>query len=225
MRLMVGGCVYRNMVHTSHCASMVSFAARLTDEFGYELELCYRHSSNLPQGRSLWLRGALLSNADIAVTVDSDTGFDGHSLHYELNCLPRDSDSWAIAVAPVCRDTEFGPRINVYSSQGMTCDPRTMVHTLEKRTAISLWAGGFGLAAFNLHWFRKHWPTPFPQPFGKPEVDYINQGEDIQLCRSVSDRGGRIYAMFVPTVHYGVNGESNYGRTQYGELGLTIHRD
>lgn len=221
MRLMVGGCVYRNMVHTSHCASMVSFAARIAGDYGSELELCYRHSSNLPQGRSLWLRGALLSRAEMAITVDSDTGFDGGILHDELLCLPRDSNSWAIAVAPVCRDTEFGPRINVYSSQGMTCDPRAMLYG----TVPRLWAGGFGLAVFNLHWFREHWPTPFPQPFGKPEIDYINQGEDIQMCRSVSDRGGFIYAMYVPTVHYGVNGESNYGRTQYGDTGLTIHRD
>lgn len=202
MNVVIGGCVYRSMVHTAHMMSVLDFVEALRGEAD-GVVLDYQHTSNLPQGRSLWLRRAIDRQIPgIAVTVDSDTSFSADSLFLELLAINRDCD-WAIAVAPVIRNNRpLG--LNVFHARGEPLAPSVC-----GGGRPSLWAGGFGLAAFNLQWFRQHW-TPYPEPFGD-SGDWINQGEDIQMCRSVVKRRGTIVPMWVPTTHYDCAGGSVVG--------------
>lgn len=201
MNVVIGGCVYRSMVHTAHMMSVVDYvgAAQLS---GNGAKIDYQHTSNLPQGRSLWLRRAIADGACyVAVTVDSDTAFNGKKLNGELyNILSSD---WAIAIAPVIRNN-MPLGLNVFHGPGEPLAPSAC-----GGGRAELWAGGFGLAAFNLQWFRRNW-TPHPEPFGGAE-DWINQGEDIQMCRSVALRGGKIIPMWVPTTHYDCAGAAVVG--------------
>jgi len=58
-------------------------------------------------------------------------------------------------------------------------------------------SGGFGLAVFNLEWYRHHWKRPAPERVS------IDSGEDTEHCRSVRARGGQIIALKVRTDHFG----------------------
>lgn len=207
MRMFVGGCAYRSSVHVRHATSMAELATR-----GIDLEFNYRHTSNLPQGRCLWLRAAIHSKCDFALSVDSDNSFSSERIVDEISeVLEYDS---AIVVAPVVRDTSFGKRLNLWSAPGIALRPSDCNRLLPGPT---LWAGGFGVVLFNLAWFRLHWPAPFPEQFGDA-ADYINQGEDTQLCRSVASRGGRIAAMLIETAHHWSAGEG-FDALRYDDVG------
>lgn len=202
MRVTIGGCAYRSMVHVMHSQSVAYMVVALILNH-HEAAFSYRHTSNLPQGRCLWLRARIASGDDIAVMVDSDTKFDPMTASVALESFAKDGAP--IGIAPVIRDAKNGPALNIYSGHGRTVAPSECGgHTL------SLWAGGFGFAAFNLAWFRTHWPLPFPEQFGEPE-ESIHQGEDIQFCRSVAKRNGLIRSMWIPTRHYDSTGHSFFG--------------
>jgi hypothetical protein len=200
------------MVHSSHAISLADLATKsVTHPYLGNIEVhdyAYMHSSNLPQGRSFWLRNRINDMCDFAVTVDSDTGFNAGDLIRELG--DHGDTDYAIGIVPVIRDRPGGLSLNVYTSQGKALGPSDCDIRTVKRPAI--WAGGFGLAVFNLHWFRSNWPLPFPEQFGGPE-DYINQGEDVQMCRSVARRGGKLIPLFVGNTHYDMASHTAIGGT------------
>ena len=199
--------MYRSMVHVGHAASVATLCS-LSVPFGANVRLHYRHTSNLPQGRALWLRECLAMKADYAITLDSDTEFLASVLLKELD--DTKNIPWAIGIAPVVRKRGEGIALNIYSGQGEAISPPTC-----GGGRPPLWAGGFGLAVFNLSWFANHWPLPYPEPFGDRE-EWISQGEDIQFCRSVVSRNGRIIPLWVPTAHYdGANDMIIGGRLSY----------
>lgn len=193
--IVIGGCAYRSQVHCQHAIAVAHFHRIL----GGGAAISYRHTSNLPQGRCLWLRDAINSAAALAVSVDSDTWFDAQPMLNELKRVPWDGDV-AMAIAPVIRNGKTGPLLNIYHAPGDVFAPsacgggRPYLH-----------AGGFGIVAFNLEWFRQFWIAPVPEQFGEGE-DLINQGEDIQFCVSVTKRGGKIVPMWVPNTHYDSSG-------------------
>lgn len=212
MKFFVGGCAYRSQVHVAHMASVVDL---ISSQGKYsQFEMSYRNTSNLPQGRSLWLRDAIDSGSDIAISIDSDTGFSARDITYEIHAVM----GVAISIAPVIRRAMDGIKLNVYLSNGEAMSPsdakfcgdvvRGGASPLRQR----LWAGGFGLVAFNLKWFRSNWPRPQPEQIS--ELDYIDQGEDIQMCRSVAKRGGAIVPMWVGTRHYDMTGEQSIGAAE-----------
>jgi hypothetical protein len=207
----IGGCAYRSSVHVAHAQSIAGFAQILTAHASIKLGgICYQHSSNLPQGRSLWLRARIAEREPLvhyAVSVDSDTAFGPVELCHSFAHMVGRS---AIGIAPVIRKTSSGPQLNIYSSQGEPIAPASCGGGHPE-----LWAGGFGLVVFNLRWFRENWPEPFPEPFGKP-VEYINQGEDVQMCRSVISRGGRVIPLWIPTTHYDTSGFDVIGGCSIG---------
>lgn len=196
-RIAIGGCAYRSQVHVAHAQSVAGFAG-ICESAAVSLDIVYQHTSNLPQGRSTWLRGRIDSaGVSMAVSVDSDTAFNASEL---FKSFPIFTKADAIGIAPVVRKTARGPMLNIYSDLG-----QTYAASQCGGAHPDLWAGGFGVAVFNLQWFRDNWDKPFPEVFGEPE-DSINQGEDIQMCRSVIKRGGRVIPLWVSTVHYDTSG-------------------
>lgn len=198
MKIAIGGCAYRSMVHVVHASSVAYFTAGCVLA-QHEVNLKYRHTSNLPQGRCLWLREQISEGQDIAVSVDSDTAFDPMEAiavieDFAIHCIA--AQNVAIGIAPVFRSHKGTVALNLYTGHGkmLAVDECDSGHR-------RLWAGGFGMAVFNLAWFRRHWEKPFPESFGAPE-ESIDQGEDIQFCRSVARRNGAITTLWIPTKHY-----------------------
>jgi hypothetical protein len=207
----IGGCAYRSMVHCAHAASLAEFAVECRDDDGAVLaEIAYQHTSNLPQGRSLWLRDRIRGECDVAVTVDSDTAYDARSMLRGCQYMRATEFACpdiAIGIAPVIRVNRRGFSLNIFHAPGEPLAPSAC-----GGGHPDLWAGGFGVAVFNLAWFRRNWTDPYPESFGIPS-DSINQGEDIQMCRSVANRGGRIIPLWVPTTHYDMTGSVVVGES------------
>lgn len=213
----VGGLAYRSSVHVAHAASIAELTAYVMSTDSARLTaIKYQHTSNLPQGRSLWLRGLMMDRTtDYAVSVDSDTAFSASHLLGQIVYMDHGT---AIGIAPVCRVAPDGrARLNIYHAAGEPFESSTC-----GGGHPSLWAGGFGLAVFNMRWYRRHWPEPYPEMFGEPSVDYINQGEDIQMCRSVIARGGKVIPLWAPTTHYDSTAHAVIGATRYGDGRMQI---
>lgn len=210
----VGGCVYRSQVHVAHASSVIALGVELRGDLT-QMVLDYQHTSNLPQGRSLWLRRAIDSESRIAISIDSDTQFDaidlvdqisGAMLAWGINMRENRVAPLAIGIAPVIRG---GERIslNIFGALGEPYAPSACGGGYPE-----LWAGGFGLAVFYLDWWRKNWPLPYPEVLAdRPYEDSINQGEDIQMCRSVASRGGVVTPLWVRTAHYDMSGHAVIG--------------
>ena len=198
----IGGCVYRSMVHVGHAASVGQFCCQFGGQVGFE----YRHTSNLPQGRSLLLRQLIQYGMyDALISVDSDTEFRARDLIDELPlAIALDV---AIGIAPVICGNP--PRLNIFHALGEPFAPSAC-----GGGRPDLWAGGFGLAVFNLGWFREHWLDPQPELIDG--IPPMAQGEDTQMCRSVIARGGRVIPLWVATAHYDTsNSNLQAGRISY----------
>lgn len=211
----IGGCVYRLMVDTRHAGSLAALGAAciVRDSGPLLADIDYMHTSNLPQGRALWLRRQI-DNRMIrwAVSVDGDTSFHAAALLHEM---PLVDASFAIGLAPVriggtadlCNlnlDAEdervqalLGDdgKVTVvphHGRRGFWEELQAKLRSSDRRIA----SGGFGVAVFNLDWFRQCWADP------APERASIDTGEDIEFCRSVRARGGMIAALNIPTDHF-----------------------
>ncbi len=203
--IIVGGCVYRSMVRAEHAASLATFAAlaslenaRRKGRAPYIAGFDYQHTSNLPQGRAQWLRRCIADrNAMLAISIDSDTAFEAGDLLLDIE---RVSGSVAIGVVPIrIGGTDLcNINITVDDEQKGRSERRAfaseLASVLEGDRLIA--SGGFGLAVFNLHWFRACWPEPHPEG-----ID-MDTGEDIAMCRSVRQRGGMVVALRVRSVHH-----------------------
>lgn len=206
-----GGCVYRAQVRYEHATALATLSTVqalehvATGRFPNPVLISsydYMHTSNLPQGRAQWLRRQIRDvETAIAISMDSDTWFrDAKQMAAQLRELvSRDWMSWALALAPV--------------RQGGTdrCNLRTLGNAAGGPSVgdplpwseIDSWAqagipiggGGFGLAVFNLRWFRNRWLDP------EPERCSINTGEDIEMCLSIRRREGQIRVLPVETNH------------------------
>ncbi len=223
----IGGCAYRQQIHVQLAASIAHLAVvcgpghereRITRElvnpqFG---GIHFQHTSNLPQGRMLWLREQIESKEQHkwAVSVDSDTIFNAQHLALEMH---RIDGATALGICPVrIGGTADLCNINITDADeqlSMTMDGGALAVANQARNGRrvkwgaelqkilegsdrTIWSGGFGVAVFNLDWYRKNWPLP------EPEYCSIATGEDTEHCRSVRIRGGRIEAMRVQTDHF-----------------------
>lgn len=210
-RFSFGGCVYRMAVDARHAAALAALAAhsqRMLDKLPELAAIDYMHTSNLPQGRCLWLRRQLADKArlDYAISCDGDTTFDPAALLAELAVV---EGQIAIGIAPVriggtedlCNVnlTDDDERINARVDGaappvGRRAFGRELAGVLAGDRLIA--SGGFGLVVFNLRWFHAAWPEPAPERVS------IDTGEDIELCRSVRARGGLVAALNVRTDHF-----------------------
>lgn len=201
--LSLGGCAYRNMVRIEHCASVAMFASvlALRPDCGFAMAgIDYMHTSNLPQGRCIWLRRQIeTKELSLAISIDSDTQFNGADLALDLPVMLRPDA--AIGIVPIRQGgTEATCQINVTErdelegAQERRAFPGELARILEGSRDIS--SGGFGLVVFNLDWFRRHWASP------DPEGITMQTGEDIAMCRKARKLGGRILAMRVRAEHH-----------------------
>jgi hypothetical protein len=206
-----GGCTYRMLRHEQSAGSIMELAvfargdASLTWGGHYAM-----HTSNLPQGRALWLRDLISSQGyalpiNVGISVDGDTAFSALALLREIPLVTGDV---AIGLCPVriggtedlcnlCLSTDD----EAASANLRPVAERRISWGAELRSKLKssdrdIASGGFGVAVFNLDWYRRHWPLP------EPEAVSILTGEDIEHCRSVRKRGGRIIALAVPTDHF-----------------------
>jgi hypothetical protein len=207
----IGGPVYRSMVHVDHMECVMALMALSRSADGIAVPVMakthYIHTSNLPKGRCEWLRDAI-ADRDVqwAVSVDSDTWFNAAQL---LPLIASVNGDRAIGVVPMViggTGTGYGGQmlnINVETATDTTDTPTGNVRRAElsdldhlARSLIqSVHSGGFGLAVFNLRWFRRNWPLPAPAGIT------FAVGEDIAMCKQVRQRGGDIVALGVSTVH------------------------
>lgn len=199
-----GGCAYRMQVDARHATSLAHLAATSVlssyhDDGAPHRRLLagtdYRHTSDLPRGRCLWLRDQIAEPRFAwAVSCDSDTTFDAAHL---LGELARVTGQIAIGLAPVriggterCNLRLRGPQ----PPDERQATTKALAAVLDGDRLIE--SGGFGLAVFNLAWFRTSWPLPTPEG-----LDF-ETSEDIAFCRAVASRGGLIAALRVRTDHY-----------------------
>lgn len=209
LSFVVGGCVYRMHVSVHHMLSVASLvgasvARQAADERAAHRvhSFDYAHTSNLPQGRSLWLRRCIETDADLAISIDSDTEFNPSDLYLELERVQ--GSSVAIGCAPVAVGDTGLCNLNRYWDGGIAAggssigeirlDQESLAECLCGSRMIS--SGGFGLAVFNLQWFRNNWREP------EPERASIHTGEDLEMCYAVRRRGGMIAALKVRTHHH-----------------------
>lgn len=211
----VGGPAYRQSLHVQHATSLAQLAAYAAMGGPRDPKMSgvdYRHSSNLPQVRCLWLRDQIAQTSPKlkwAISVDSDQSFNAAHLMSEL--VQVDGQT-AIGLAPVriggtvdmCnlllddKDEAISSDENALiglPSLGRRIDWATELKSVLEGDRI-IHGGGFGVAVFNLDWFRNVWPDP------APEYCSIATGEDTELCRSVRKRGGIIKALRVATDHF-----------------------
>lgn len=212
-----GGVVYRSMVHVGHVQSAIGLTAL---NYGVMKGPCmtaldYLHSSNLPQGRSIWLRRQIANRQlEWAVSADSDSKFSAEELTRAIELV---HGKRAIGIVPMVRGgTEL---LNVNSQYGII-SPRELSSMFAGAAVCEVHSGGFGVAVFNLKWFRSHWQSPAPEMSSL--VDPIHQGEDIQMCHSVMSRGGTVVALAVTATH--MDCVQTEGRTVSYENGNCIIR-
>jgi len=212
---MIGGCAYRQQVHVNHAAAVAMLAsiATVRDDGPMLAGIHYIHTSNLPQGRCLWLRDQIADKQlKWAISVDSDTVFTPQHLLAELKQVDGQT---AIGIAPVriggttdlCNINLTQEDENISAEMDGATHARDMP-IVERRVQWGdelkrvldgdrhITSGGFGVVVFNLEWFRAAWPLP------APEFVSIATGEDTELCKSVRRRGGIIKALKVATDHF-----------------------
>ncbi len=167
------------------------------------------HTSNLWTGRCQWLNGELADkDCKWAVAVDSDTSFNAATLlaafakmdraNVAIGCAPvRVGGTDSICNLNLRLGDEVGGTVDGAQSNG---EYRVTAKELGEvlRGTGEIASGGFGVAIFHLDWFRQNWPKP------EPEVNGPNYwvGEDIEFCRSVRRRGGKILALPIETEHH-----------------------
>jgi hypothetical protein len=182
-------------VHAQHAAVHALIAGFATaDSHGPRYTGAhYMHTSNLPKGRCTWIRN-LIKEKDLthAVSMDADTWCRPQEL---LQAMPSVTGLVAMGICPVKQgDGRFNLRVrNPAGELAFVKDPAIFY-------GKEIAAGGFGVVVFNLAWWRDVWPEPVPEA-----VSY-DTGEDIELCRSVANRGGKLICLPVPTAHASFEG-------------------
>jgi fructose/tagatose bisphosphate aldolase len=162
-------------------------------EFG---GLCYVHTSCLPRGRCEWLN-SLIANRDydLAVSVDSDSQFDGTQLAAAMEIMMQ-SDA-AIGVVPMAIGGTHGKMLNVSLGNERLAAGR-VAKMFKAETLPLISAGGFGVTVFRLDWFRENWHLVSPE---RQLINY-DHGEDIEMCLAVGRRGGRTVMLRVDSKHH-----------------------
>lgn len=224
IRFVVGGNAYRMQVDGRVAGSIAALAALSINHYPSTplfSGVCFQHTSNLWQGRSMWLQTMIDDPSyHLAVTVDSDTNFDPERL---LLAMATEFDikspnSKALAIVPV-REGSGGSNMRL---DGLSVATERDHAELSQRSS-EIVAGGLALAVYDLRWFRMHMPKPRPiYPSWGAELGAVTHldglarplakpgwlGEDMALCLSIRARGGKIYSLPAgKTKHYAFEGK------------------
>lgn len=200
--------MYRNMVHVGHLSSVVQLARasmlRLQPRFH---GLDYLHASDLPRARCSWLLRSIRDESlTHAISVDSDSEFDASQL---LECIETVSSDVAVGVVPFFKAGQAAVlnvnRMDFPHDRERPMRRDELLDAFHGSRAVPISSGGFGVAIFNLTWFRQCWKAPQPETWTlEGEINkhgVIDTGEDVALCRSVRKRGGYCVALRVDASH------------------------
>ncbi len=203
MKLIIGGPSYRMENDARHTASIATFGIRITlprivakKSFGGKMRAIvtpsgvtvlgfhYEHGTPVALARNSMFKTAL---AEAAAThllwVDSDVSLPGDQSDFILAGI-RGADPITLFPCPQ-RDRHA----NIWT------DAKTKLTSLRTDgTLRECYAGGFGAVAFNLEWYREHWPEgPWFRDSFDATIGYLS--EDYVHCRALVARGARcLYA-------------------------------
>jgi hypothetical protein len=198
IRIATGGPSYRLLRSEHSVRSLIELAClcQHSTEYHYDGHSAF-HTSNLWTGRASWLR-AMIGDAsiDVAIACDTDTSFQADRLLPELRRVVG-SVHVAIGICPVRIGGTEECNLNI---GGKRIRAAGLIELLKSQRR-DIESGGFGVAVFNLAWYRANWPLP------APERVEIGLGEDTEHCEAVRSRGGKVIALSVPTSH-GAFGEN-----------------
>lgn len=197
LTIATGGVSYRMQRDERSVGSLIELAmfCGRSSQYEYAGHQAY-HSSNIWTGRAVWLRELIADvSIDIAVSVDSDTTFRPIQLLVELERM--NSLDNAIGLCPVrVGGTDECNLAFEHPTSGVRRIRLSGLQELLKSGQREIHSGGFGVAVFNLHWYREHWPLPAPE-----RIEF-GMGEDTEHCLAVRKRGGKVIALAVPTDHF-----------------------
>lgn len=206
----IGGCAYRMQIDARLAASIAGTAIITTlmsqmedDPRAPSLILRavdFTHTSNLPQGRCLWIRSILeMTDVEYAISVDSDCWYDADKFSRALLAIDAanragDVDDVGMWTAPVAQaNGEINWRVK--TSGGRIAVPSRDELALVMDGRLPIERSGWGLVVLNLSWWREFWAKP------EPFINSILTGEDMELTRGVRDRDGRVAPLNVNVGH------------------------
>lgn len=187
MYLIIGGPAYRMEVDAHHAASMTLLALTARDIGVRVVAAHYEHGTPVAYARnSMFAKSLTDLDATHLYWMDADCSIPPD--HFGAILIALDKAAPITIVPTPQRDGA----INVWLSQ--TERPASI---LTDGKLLPCKAGGFGGVAFDLRWYRKHWPTrPWFHDGWSDEVAALNpQGdgtisEDYNHCLGVAERGG-----------------------------------
>lgn len=208
--VMVGGCAYRRQLSAEHAISVTHFANLCATTIDKDAPVfvgqSYLHTSNLWQGRCLWLESVMEDpQVSTALTVDADTAFDAPEM---LRALAGMNAS--LAIAPV-REAPGGSNLRVLNGNELRALEDTE-HLKASRARYEIECGGLAVAAFDLDWMREHMPRPRPEllcwgaEYKGRKLSWL--GEDMAIGLTVRMHGGKVESLPVRTSHFAYRGES-----------------
>ncbi len=207
MKVRIGAPAYHQMLRAEHAQML----ALLAIQFGYDQAdaavektgrepwsidaIHYTHASLLPLGREKVLAQAIDSEADLLLSVDSDTWLDVGTLVRALDLAARlaasDPD---VALVGVCVPQDDG-RVNAWKKLG------ERIEAPKKWTPTQVYAIGAAVTIFPLDWHRRmskvnvKWPNMGygVAPTGMPH-GFI--GEDVFMCDAINALEGKVMAIY-----------------------------
>jgi hypothetical protein len=185
--LVIGGPWYRSTVDARLLSTIVSVVTEAPRRNFRPLQISYQDGL-LDLARNRLMTGALRTGADWLVSFDSDCSLVGDHPGPLFDAL----------------STCYQPDIALVAAPARCADGRWNVQTLDGEP-WRLGAGreqvaciGFGLVAFRLGWYAKHWPADIPYfqtvitPDAKIPLGWAPVGEDYGHCHAVRNLGGRV---------------------------------
>lgn len=222
----IGGCAYRMQIDARLAASIAGTAILTTlmsaaDDGAPSLMfrgVNFRHTSNLPQGRCLWIQQEVgdrdtpgSEDLDLSVSVDSDCWYRADDLARELlriisalrHGIADDVGLWTAPVHQGNGACNWRTERGFFASTNSDTPSTPNLYGIANGEDIAeIYAGrkkitatGWGLVILNLKWWREHWPEPVPN------ITELWTGEDIELCKGMTQRGGRIEPIAVNVEH------------------------
>lgn len=187
----VGGPCYRHQMHSATAQMLASLAVGISRRGDALLGLDFEHTSLLPQGRARLLWRAMDSEADVLVTMDSDTWMlDVHRLLEATVLAVMGSELWSMLAVLV---PQTDGRVNAWQAEGERLEEPLL------GIPVPLHAVGAALVVHNLAWYRQNMPSlgEVAQSYAMVPTGNADAfvGEDVWHSNSVRRRGGVIWGI------------------------------
>lgn len=194
MKLILGGPSYRMEVDARHAAHMVEFALRATavrsgkySQGKSDIQIlgtAYEHGTPVAYARNHLFEGALaVEDATHLLWLDSDCSFPPDQIPLILHAFRN----WVQGGGPLLAvpAPQRNRVLNIWASEKVK-----ETRLLLDGAIHECFAAGFGCVAFDLGWYRKHWPKA---PWFRDDwttVGYVS--EDYGHCRALAAMSEKI---------------------------------